>query len=66
MKSDRGTRHRRDPARELNPKGKGEVTLDAAVLQQRLAPVVAFLLGDASRYMTGQTLMADGGILKPR
>jgi len=26
-----------------------------------IAPVVAFLLSDACRYMTGQTLMADGG-----
>lgn len=26
-----------------------------------IAPVVAFLLGDSSQYMTGQTLMADGG-----
>lgn len=26
-----------------------------------IAPVVAFLAGDESRYMTGQTLMADGG-----
>lgn len=31
-----------------------------------IAPVVAFLLGDGSRYMTGQTLMADGGIIKLR
>lgn len=26
-----------------------------------IAPIVAFLLSDACRYMTGQTLMADGG-----
>ncbi|MFP7571661.1 SDR family NAD(P)-dependent oxidoreductase [Marivita sp. S2033] len=29
--------------------------------QKDIAPVVAFLLGDGSQYMTGQTLMADGG-----
>jgi NAD(P)-dependent dehydrogenase (short-subunit alcohol dehydrogenase family) len=34
--------------------------------QRDIAPVVAFLLGDGSRYMTGQTLMADGGIIKLR
>lgn len=31
-----------------------------------VAPVVAFLVGDDSRYMTGQTLMADGGAIKLR
>ncbi|MCL4675419.1 MAG: SDR family oxidoreductase [Pararhodobacter sp.] len=29
--------------------------------QQDIAPVVAFLLGEGSQYITGQTLMADGG-----
>ncbi len=28
-----------------------------------IGPIVAFLLSDACRYMTGQTLMADGGAL---
>lgn len=26
-----------------------------------VAPIIAFLLSDDSRYITGQTLMADGG-----
>ncbi|MFD6179186.1 MULTISPECIES: SDR family NAD(P)-dependent oxidoreductase [unclassified Isoptericola] len=32
--------------------------------EQDVAPVVAFLAGDDSRYLTGQTLMADGGSIK--
>lgn len=31
-----------------------------------VAPVVAFLVSDDSKYMTGQTLMADGGATKVR
>lgn len=31
-----------------------------------IAPIVAFLLSEDSRYMTGQTLMADGGDIKIR
>ncbi|MFD5655008.1 SDR family NAD(P)-dependent oxidoreductase [Streptomyces sp. NPDC127039] len=31
-----------------------------------VAPVVAFLAGDDARYMTGQTVMADGGAVKLR
>lgn len=31
--------------------------------QDDIAPIVTFLLSDASRYMTGQTLMADGGAI---
>ena len=32
--------------------------------EEDVAPIVAFLLSDDSRYMTGQTLMADGGANK--
>lgn len=32
--------------------------------EQDIAPIVAFLLSDDAQYMTGQTLMADGGIRK--
>ena len=34
--------------------------------QKDIAPVVAFLLGEDSQYMSGQTLMADGGDIKLR
>lgn len=34
--------------------------------QKDIAPVVAFLLSEDSRYMTGQTVMADGGDIKLR
>jgi len=34
--------------------------------EKDIAPVVAFLLSDDSRYMTGQTLMADGGSIQLR
>lgn len=34
--------------------------------QNDVAPIVAFLLSDDSKYMTGQTLMADGGDIKLR
>lgn len=43
---------------EKVPLGRfGDPTLD-------VAPIVAFLLSDDARYMTGQTLMADGGANK--
>jgi len=32
--------------------------------EQDVAPVIAFLLSDDSRYITGQTLMVDGGTNK--
>ena len=32
--------------------------------QKDVAPIVAFLLSDDSQYMTGQTVMADGGSVK--
>ncbi|WP_043959492.1 SDR family oxidoreductase [Lysobacter sp. A03] len=34
--------------------------------EKDVAPVVAFLLSEDSRYMTGQTLMADGGSIQLR
>lgn len=34
--------------------------------QKDVAPIVAFLLSDDSQYMTGQTVMADGGSIKLR
>lgn len=34
--------------------------------QKDIAPIVAFLLSEDSRYMTGQTLMADGGSIQLR
>jgi len=34
--------------------------------QKDVAPIIAFLLSDDSQYMTGQTLMADGGDIKLR
>lgn len=34
--------------------------------QKDVAPVIAFLLSEDSKYMTGQTLMADGGDIKLR
>jgi NAD(P)-dependent dehydrogenase (short-subunit alcohol dehydrogenase family) len=34
--------------------------------EEDVAPIVAFLAGDDARYMTGQTVMADGGAVKLR
>lgn len=34
--------------------------------EKDVAPIVAFLLSDDSQYMTGQTVMADGGSIKLR
>ncbi len=34
--------------------------------EEDVAPIVAFLGSDDSRYMTGQTVMADGGAIKLR
>lgn len=34
--------------------------------EQDVAPIVAFLASDDSRYITGQTVMADGGAIKLR
>lgn len=34
--------------------------------QKDVAPIVAFLISDDSQYMTGQTVMADGGTIKLR
>ena len=34
--------------------------------EKDIAPIVAFLLSDDSQYMTGQTVMADGGDIKLR
>lgn len=34
--------------------------------QKDVAPIISFLLSEDIQYMTGQTLMADGGDIKLR
>lgn len=36
------------------------------VPERDVAPIVAFLASDDAQYMTGQTVMADGGAIKLR
>ena len=40
------------------------IQADVGLQETDVAPIVAFLLSDDAKYMTGQTLMADGGANK--
>ena len=60
-----GVEHWKEQAPEMYEATRARIPLGRFGDPQRdVAPVVAFLLSEDSQYMTGQTLMADGGTQK--
>ncbi len=61
--------HRAPPADQVERRAVFDATFKDlplgrdGVIEEDIAPVVEFLLSDGCRYMTGQTLMVDGGAL---
>lgn len=62
-----GVRQWREGAPEMYEQSLNQVPLGRfGDPETDVAPIVAFLASEDAKYMTGQTLMADGGSIKLR
>lgn len=49
---------------EMNAAAKADISLQRVATPEEFAPMVAFLCGEPARYITGQTIAIDGGMIK--
>ncbi len=49
---------------EMNAAAEADIPLQRVATPEEFAPMVAFLCGEPARYVTGQTIAVDGGMIK--
>jgi len=53
-----------DDAEQMDAAAKADIPLQRVATPEEFAPMVAFLCGEPARYITGQTIAIDGGMIK--
>jgi len=49
---------------EMDAAAEADIPLQRVGTPEEFAPMVAFLCGEPARYITGQTIAIDGGMIK--